>query len=108
ENEPADRPFRMEYFAENVLEYLDKNSIRPINIFGYSMGGYVALLLAKHHPERIQKIATLGTVLQWNKNVAERECRFLNPDKIEEKVPHFAEALAKKHPGGWKQVINKT
>lgn len=101
-------PFRMEHFAENVLNYLDENKIKQANIFGYSMGGYVALVLAKHQPKRVKKVATLGTILQWNEEIAGRECRYLNPAKIEEKVPHFAQKLEKRHPNGWKEVVDKT
>ncbi|HEX6983066.1 MAG TPA: alpha/beta fold hydrolase [Balneolaceae bacterium] len=108
ENTPTDRPFRIDHFAESVVEYLDENEISKVNIFGYSMGGYVALVLAKNHPKRIKRVATLGTVLQWIGEVAERECRYLNPVKIEEKVPHFAKKLDERHSSGWKEVVNKT
>lgn len=103
-----DRPFRMEYFTENVLKYMDERNIRKVHLFGYSMGGYVAMYLARHFPERVEKISTLGTVLKWNSNIAEREVEFLNPDKIREKVPKFAEELNKRHPVGWQEVALKT
>ncbi|MGM0546626.1 MAG: alpha/beta fold hydrolase [Bacteroidota bacterium] len=101
-------PFRMSYFAENVLGYMDEHGIKTANFFGYSMGGYVALILAKNHPEKVKKVATLGTILQWNETVADRECRYLHPKKIKEKVPHFAEQLAERHLSGWEHVVNNT
>jgi len=103
-----DRPFRMEHFAENVLHYMDEHNFEMANIFGYSMGGYVAMVLAKQQPERVGRIATLGTVLKWSREVAEREVKFLNTDKIREKVPQFAEELEKRHPSGWEEVAAKT
>lgn len=103
-----ERPFRMEHFAENVLDYMDDHSLEKANLFGYSMGGYVALLLALHHPERVGKISTLGTVLKWSPEVAEREVKFLNPEKIREKVPKFATELNRRHPGVWEEVALKT
>lgn len=105
---PTDSAFRMSYFAENVLGYLDEHGIDEANFFGYSMGGYVAMVLAKTHPERVGKVATLGTILQWDEQVAERECRYLHPSKIKEKVPHFAEQLKKRHLSGWERVVNRT
>jgi pimeloyl-ACP methyl ester carboxylesterase len=36
------RPFSMEGFVKNVLDYLERQSIDQTHIFGYSMGGYVA------------------------------------------------------------------
>ena len=102
------RPFRIENFAENVIRYMDEHSIETANIFGYSMGGYVALYLAKKAPERVGKIATLGTVLTWSSEKAASETKLLNPNKIEEKVPKFAKMLDSEHPNGWKDVVLKT
>lgn len=105
---PTDSPFRMEYLAENVLGYLDEYAITKANFFGFSMGGYVALILAKEYPEKVEKVATLGTILQWNSEVAEQECRYLHPEKIKEKVPHFAEKLDNRHQAGWERVVERT
>lgn len=105
---PTDSAFRIEYFSENVLGYLDEHDIREINIFGYSMGGYVALNLAKEQPESVHKIATLGTILQWDEEIAELESRHLYPDRIKEKVPLFADQLKQRHLYGCKKVVDKT
>ena len=105
---PTNSPFRMEYFVENVLGFLDEHSLRTVNIFGYSMGGYVALMLAKEYPESVNRVATLGTILEWNEEVARRECRYLHPEKIREKVPHFAEQLHNRHTDGWERVVDRT
>jgi len=104
----TDSAFRIPYFAENVLGYLDEHNINKANIFGYSMGGYVALSMALDNPERVNKIATLGTVLQWDEDTARRECRLLHPDKIKEKVPNFAQMLDSRHPDGWEWVVIQT
>lgn len=101
-------PLKMDYFVENVLGYMQEHNLPKANFFGYSMGGYVALLLAKENPEKVNKIATLGTIFQWNPAVAERESRYLYPEKIKEKVPDFAERLANLHPDGWELLVEKT
>ena len=103
-----DRPFRIEHFAENVLDYMEEEGIEKTDLFGYSMGGFVALYLSKIKPERVGKIATLGTILEWNKEIAENEAAFLIPNKIKEKVPKFAKFLSEQHPNGWESVVNKT
>ena len=101
--------FSMDLFADNVVEYLKANKIGKINIFGYSMGGYVGLNVARKNPELVDKIVTLGTKFGWTKEVAEKEIRMLNPDKIEEKVPKFAAKLASIHTANnWKEVVRKT
>ncbi len=102
-------PFSIQLFAESVLEFLDSEKILRVDVFGYSMGGYVALYLARHFPERVGKIFTLATKLDWNEGIAAKEVKLLNPEKILEKVPQFAEALEKSHaPNDWKMVLDKT
>lgn len=105
----SDRPFSMSHFVENVVDYLDENELDTVNIFGYSMGGYVALMLAQMHPNRVKRIVTLGTKFAWNPEFSAMEVRKLNPDKIEEKVPRFAQFLENVHaPLDWKEVVTNT
>jgi pimeloyl-ACP methyl ester carboxylesterase len=105
-----DRPFRMEHFPENVRERLDALELRSACIFGYSMGGYVALQLALALPERVERIATLGTKFRWDAETATAEGRRLDPVKIRAKVPHFADVLEERHrvAGGWEHVLART
>lgn len=105
---PIDRPYRIESFADNVIHYLDQKGIEKADLFGYSMGGYVALYLARQAPGRVRRLATLATVLSWDEETAEREADFLDPKKIEEKVPDFSRKLDQRHSFGWKEVVTKT
>ncbi len=105
---PINRPYRIENFAENVLHYVEQKKMDQVDLFGFSMGGYVALYLARETPEKIRRIATLGTVLQWDRKTAEREAAFLNPKNIEEKIPDFSRKLDQLHSFGWKEVVDKT
>src|SRR4051812_19560592 len=57
-------------FAREVLSWMDSKNIARINIFGYSMGGYVGLYLARHHPEKVEKLFTLATKLNWNAEIS--------------------------------------
>lgn len=101
--------FGIEQFAADVRQWLDIQSIRTVNIFGYSMGGYVALEFARKYPDRVGSIVTLGTKFDWSVESAAREVRKLNPEKIIEKVPAFARILEKRHaPNDWKELIQKT
>ena len=101
--------FSIELFANDVLTYLDKNNIQKINIFGYSMGGYVALYLAKHYQNKIEKVFTLATKFEWNPDISQKEIKMLDANKIEEKIPAFAQILEKRHqPNNWKVMLKKT
>jgi len=108
--EPIPREqFSIKLFADDVLSYLDKMKIDKINIFGYSMGGYVGLFLARHFPARVYKIFTIATKFKWDEEIALKETKMLNPVKIKEKIPAFAEELRKRHsPQDWEIVLTKT
>ncbi|MBK8658586.1 MAG: alpha/beta hydrolase [Bacteroidetes bacterium] len=101
--------FTIQNFAHEVLDWMNEQQIKTIDVFGYSMGGYVALWLARFYPERVGKIITLGTKWKWNKEEASRETALLNADKIVEKVPHYAATLAEQHgEHEWRSMMAKT
>jgi pimeloyl-ACP methyl ester carboxylesterase len=101
--------FSIERFAGDVLNYIAEQNIPAANIFGYSMGGYVALYLAKHHPEKVGSIFTFATKFEWTPEIAARETKMLDPAVIEEKVPTFAKQLENRHhPADWKEVLRRT
>jgi pimeloyl-ACP methyl ester carboxylesterase len=106
---PLPDTFSIKDFANNVLDYMAENNLNAVNIFGYSMGGYVALYLAKDHPGKVRKVFTLATKFDWTPEIAAREIKMLDPEKLEEKVPAFARQLEARHqPSDWKAVLRKT
>jgi pimeloyl-ACP methyl ester carboxylesterase len=101
--------FGIAQFADDTLTYLNQQQVQQVHVFGYSMGGYVALWLARQHPQRIGKIITLGTKFDWSVESAEKEVKKLNPEKIQEKIPAFARILEHRHtPNDWKELLYKT
>src|SRR5690606_9297260 len=105
----AGRTFRIQHFAENVLQLLDEGEVERIDIFGYSMGGYVALYLASIAPERVRSVATLATKFNWTPESAAREAAMFDLDAMAEKVPAFVSHLEAVHSGtGWKNVVERT
>jgi pimeloyl-ACP methyl ester carboxylesterase len=105
---PADA-LSIELFATDVLNYMQDQNIEQANIFGYSMGGYAAMYIAKHNPQKICKLITLATKFYWDETIAAREIKMLDAATIELKVPDFAQQLAKRHaPQNWKLLLNKT
>jgi len=106
---PSKRPFSIIAFGENLIDFMDEHNISASHIFGYSMGGYVALNAALEFPKRILNIMTLATKIDWNPTSAKREVGLLNPDKMLEKIPAFVNALKKRHGiENWRNVILNT
>lgn len=107
-NEMPKDDFTITRFTDEVITYLNQNSIDSISIFGYSMGGYVGLYLAKHFPERVTKLYTLATKLNWTVEGSIKETSLLNPTIIKEKVPKYAASLEQLHGSNWEIVMQKT
>jgi pimeloyl-ACP methyl ester carboxylesterase len=104
-----DQPLSIELFAAEVIDFLSEKQLDVTNIFGYSMGGYVGMYLAKHHPERVNRIITLATKFHWDETIAAREQKMLDPDKIAAKLPAFAASLQERHaPTDWKELLTET
>lgn len=58
--EDIDRPLRLAHMADDTVELLKKLHIEKADFFGYSVGGAVALHIAKRHPEVVRKIVSAG------------------------------------------------
>ena len=105
----GDSSFGVETFSRFVIEEMSARSIAQADIFGYSMGGYVALHLAATAPDRVARVATLATKLEWTPEVAAREAAMLDAATIRAKVPKFAAALEARHTAlGWETLLSRT
>lgn len=106
---PATEAFSIAYFARQVQQYCSDKNLHSVTIFGYSMGGYVALYLARQQPHLVTRVITLATKFHWDEATAAREVKMLQPDVIEQKVPQFAQALRERHaPTDWTEVLHQT
>ncbi len=53
--------FQIESYVEMVNQFMDALGIQKAPIFGHSMGGTVALQISFTYPERIEKVALVGS-----------------------------------------------
>lgn len=58
-----------ELMAEDVNTFLDKLELKNVNVLGWSDGGNIAVILAAQHPDKVNKMAIMGTVL-FNDNTS--------------------------------------
>jgi len=68
-----DRPLSFGPMADDVAALLRQLKLEPADVFGYSMGGRVALALAIRHPDLVRKLAILGTTAGTPKDTYEPE-----------------------------------
>lgn len=101
--------YSMQRFELDVLQLLEERNLSAVHIFGYSMGGFVGLRLAKSHPEKVLSVVTLATKFDWTEENCLRESQSLDADTLETKVPKFVAGLAQAHPRhGWRKVVDNT
>lgn len=105
---PSGEAFGIDAFAQDLLRFMDESGIAQADIFGYSMGGYVALYAAHHYPERIGKVITLGTKFNWTPDYAQKMNSRLNLDKMREKVPDYAAMLQDRHGAQLESLLANT
>ena len=100
--------FGVNQFTGELEQSLSNFKTAP-DVFGYSMGGCVALNLAYKKPGLMNSIITLATTFNRTPEVASQEIKMLRPEVIEDKVPKFAEISKKRHgPGRWKDLCSDT
>ena len=104
-----DGPLSVESLADQVVQYVEEHDLAPARIFGYSLGGYVALHLAATRPRLVARVATLATKLAWTPEVSMQMARQFDAGTIRAKAPKFAEALERLHTGaGWVALLGAT
>lgn len=102
------KPFSIESLTEQVIRMIETDIRGDLAVVGYSMGGYVALNVARTKPDAFTKIITLGTKFNWSKEVAEKEVGFLDADLLRKKQPEYASYLEDIHDDTWPDLIENT
>jgi esterase/lipase len=106
-SQPTD--FRIDLFAQDLDKFITLNHIHDPIIFGYSIGGLVALYhKANVENSSIKMIFTYGTKFNWKEQYIKKELPFLDPIYLSEKFPKISELYKKKHGDRWKQVALST
>jgi pimeloyl-ACP methyl ester carboxylesterase len=99
----------MTELVDYLIQQLDSKSWSQCNILGYSMGGYLALMLALKRPDLCHKVVTLGTKFNWDEAIGAQQAAMLNPEIMESKVASYAAYLNSLHKSyTWKEVVRFT
>ena len=93
---PEDR-FTADLFTRNARAALDHFDIDQADVFGFSMGGSMALHLAYRHPDRVRRIAVHGGCITWDEAQVEAMLQRLDADGLRNHQPQFAAQLDAAH-----------
>lgn len=101
--------FRIDLFARELEKYIKDHKLEDVILFGYSMGGYVALYHeANFSDSKVSQIITYGTKFNWSEKAVSRELPMLDPEHLREKFPTYADSLIDKHGERWKALMRST
>lgn len=100
--------FDIDQFSNELELFLTSHNINKAHIFGYSMGGYVALNLALKNKQILKSIITLGTKFNWDKKTVGLETQSMQEELLIKKSPEFADSLKRKHGLNWVKLLEKT
>lgn len=101
--------FQMDGLVADLEDWMDENLSLPVTVFGYSMGGYAAVVLACRRPDLFSRIITLSTKWDWTPESAAREARMLDVDVLAEKAPALVELISRRHaPQDWQHIVQAT
>ena len=62
--DPAPAHYGLEFFESVILQVLDAERLSRVNLLGFSYGTPLAVGLAQSHPERVERVALVGTMLR--------------------------------------------
>lgn len=94
---PTGRDLSLDLFVEDARMALDALDLASVHVFGFSLGGGVALQLAHRHPALVDRLALLQTNVRWTQAQVSRMKERLDPEGIRERAPAQADRIQTRH-----------
>ena len=92
-------------FVQDVVDVLDHFEIETTHLFGFSMGGNVALDVARRHPERVRRVAVHGANIEWTSATVDQMQTRLDVDALEKHAGQIGDRLSGYHEN-WRYVFD--
>jgi esterase/lipase len=93
---PASERLSIHSLCHQLRTYIKEQQLEKAPVLGYSLGGYLALLLAADNTLK-GPLITLATKLQWTAETAQREAANCNEERLRSKAPAFYAGLQQTH-----------
>ena len=97
-----------ETYLANAITASDHFDLRDAAVFGFSMGGAIALQLALARTDLVGRLAVHGVNVQWDADEVETMTRPMEPDWMEQERPFWARRLAETHGADrWRELVTQ-
>jgi pimeloyl-ACP methyl ester carboxylesterase len=98
--------FSIRGHAEDLVAWLDKKKIERAHFFGYSVGGYVALYLARHMADRTLGACAIATKYVFDAATIAHWCRISSAEWMSQPGNPRAPEMARIHaPQDWTELV---
>lgn len=98
-------PARM---MQDIAGLLDHLEVPTVKVSGYDLGGYLGLMLALSDPNRVSSLLMHATKFFWSEDTVTQMREQLDPDKMADSVPAFADQLVQEHGGRqWRVLVRQ-
>ena len=91
------------FMVESINHWLQSQEITHWNLFGFSLGGHLALRIAQHLPDHISTLALYATHSLHEPVLQQRVLERLNPEHIAQQ-PEQLQLLEQYHQADWKKT----
>lgn len=96
-------------FIDNVATIFDHFELTEANLFGFSLGGFVALSYAHANPDRVRRLAVHATHVFWDAALVETMLTRLDYEGIKQASPDLARYLGQMHGAdNWASLFERT
>lgn len=97
-----------EDFVSDAIAAIDHFGLRDLRVFGFSMGGGVALAAALERPDAVARLAVHGVNVQWDTAEVEAMVGPMDVAGMEASNPFWARRLAETHGAGrWQRLTRQ-
>ena len=90
-------PFSPDLFIDNVDALFRHLNLAKTHMFGFSLGGFIALAFTHRYPEKVKHLAVHATNLYWNQELIQKMHNRLDHEALKERSQEIAQYLADMH-----------
>lgn len=91
--------FSPSLFTDNVDALFNHLSLEKAHIFGFSLGGFIALAFAHRNPHRVQRLAVHATNMIWDQKLVDLMLSRLDHELIKKRSAELVQYLSDMHGG---------